>query len=958
MRAPNGERATVFVSYSHRDEKWLKRVQVHLKDLTRRGLIDLWDDEKIRAGDDWRKEIETALKSAKIAVLLISADFIASDFIVENELPPLLEAAEKRGLKILSLILSPSLYETIESISRYQSVNPPSKPFSSLRRNEQEKFLVKLSEDILRALENAAPTRGPIGQTGPRPLSNLPFPRNKFFTGREDALAHIHSSFSKGDCVQALNGLGGIGKTQTALEYAYRHQEEYNVVLWGNANSREALVTDFVKMAGLLGLLEKDAQDQNETVVAVKRWLENNSAWLLILDNADDIEMAEEFIPSNRPGHILLTSRAHATGEIVERNALKTMNPEDGAFFLLRRSKKIKKDDSLESAAPELRAQAEAISTMLDGLPLALDQAGAFIEENSSSIENYQSLYKSERQELLKRRGKLAKDHPSVAVTFSLAFKKVEENNQAAADLLRVCAFLEADSIPEEIFSEGAKELGEALGAIDENPLKLSDAFEEATRFSLLMRHPETCTLSLHPLVQVVLKNEMNDLDKRLWAERTVRAVSQAFPSIEYSNWSACGRLISHAQSFARVIEEYGFDFLEAAELLNQAGHYLVYRAQYGEAEPLLARALAIREKVLGAEDRIIATSVNGLAALYKHQGKYGEAEPLYVRALAICEKAFGPEHPNVATTLNNLAELYRNQGKYREAEPLYMDSLVIREKALSPGHPDVAQSLNNLALLYDSQGKYKEAEPLYVRALIIREKALGPEHPDVASSLNNLALLYHHQGKYGDAEPLYVRALAIREKALGPEHPDVASNLNNLAGLYYNQGNYGEAAQFYIDSLAILEKTLGPEHPNVANSLNNLAGLYGSQGKYGEAEPLLVRALGILEKAFGPKHPYVANSLNNLAALYSNQGKYEQSEPLLMRALPIWEKALGPEHPDIAICLDNLALLLQAKGQQAKAEELKARAFAIRKRVFQDKLKTSSRGARAKKRKKPRRRK
>ena len=241
-------------------------------------------------------------------------------------------------------------------------------------------------------------------------------------------------------------------------------------MLWASANTGETLVADYAAIAGLLDLPEKNAQDRGEAVAAVLRWLENNANWLLILDNADEIGIVDEFIPLCEAGHVLLTTRAHAMGAVGVGNELEKMTPEEGALFLLRRLRKLKKDEALESATAEIRAQAEALSTLVDGLPLALDQAASFIEEKPSSFEEYQTLYKSERKELLRRRGKLAKDHPSVAVTFSLAFQKVADDDPAAADLLRVCAFLEADSIPEEIFSEGAKELGEALSSIRQLP--------------------------------------------------------------------------------------------------------------------------------------------------------------------------------------------------------------------------------------------------------------------------------------------------------------------------------------------------------------------------------------------------------------------------------------------------------------------------------------------------------
>jgi tetratricopeptide (TPR) repeat protein len=716
MPIPEEVRKKVFVSYSHTDSEWLKRVQTHLKDLTRRGMVDLWDDTKIQSGSQWREEIRGALESAKVAVLLISADFIASDFIAEDELPPLLAAAEKDGVKILSLILSPSRYEKIESLSKYQSINPPSKPLIGLPKVEQEAYLVKLSDDVLRAAEEAQTT--PAGASGAvrSRIFNLPFSRNKFFTGRDDILKGIHKNFSEGENVQALSGIGGVGKTQTALQYAYQYQQAYRIVLWGNANSRETLVTDFVAMAGLLNLPEKEAQDQSEAVNAVKRWFGNNDGWLLILDNADELVMAREFIPSSETGRILLTTRAQNTKPIAARQAVEKMEPQEGALFLLLRLEEIKKDEQLESAPEGLRKQAEALSKAVDGLPLALDQAAAFIEETPSTLEEYQRLYQSERKELLSRRGKLAEDHPSVTVTFSLAFKKVVDDNPAAADLLRVCAFLEADSIPEEIFSEGAKELGEALGSAAESPLALTDAIGEAARFSLLRRHPEARTVSLHRLAQAVLRDEMDSDTRRMWAERAVRALDGVFPSAKYSTWYLCDRLIPHAQLLASLIDEYGFDFPEAARLMNRAGYYLKERAQYAEAEPLYQRALDIREKTLG------------------------------------------PEHPDTATSLNNLAGLYNSQGRYAEAEPLYQRALDITEKALGPEHPYTAMSLNNLAGLYDSQGRYAEAEPLLKRALDITEKALGPEHPSTITVLKNYAALLRKVSHEDEADELEAR--------------------------------------------------------------------------------------------------------------------------------------------------------------------------------------------------------
>ncbi len=829
---------------------------------------------------------------------------------------------------------SVSEYESATSSQTYsQNIDAPQeRPFAEKERGKE---LISYIDNALRAVTEVQSDPPEAGRSGRLGIFSLPFPRNKFFIGRDDILKDIHKNFKAGKMVQALSGIGGVGKTQIALEYAYRYQNNYQVVLWGNAHSRGSLVSDFLAMAGLLKLPEIHVQDQVETISAVKRWFENNDGWLLILDNADNLAIVREFIPSRETGHVLLTTRAQNTKPIAARQAVEGMGPQEGALFLLRRLRIIKKDESLESAPEEFRNQAEALSKAVDDLPLALDQAAAFIEETPSTLEEYQSRYQSERNELLKRRGRLAEDHPSVTVTFSLAFKKVADDNPAAADLLRVCAFLEADSIPEEIFSEGAKELGEASASAAESPLALTDAIGEAARFSLLRRHPEARMLSIHRLVQATLKDEMDENSRRVWAERAVRAVNKVFPTSEYSNWQACSRLIQHAQSLARSIDEFRFEFPEAARMLNQAGEYLNERAQYADAGPLFRRALAIREKVFGIEHASVASSLNNLAGLYYNLGKYAEAESIWNRALTITENAFGNEDMRVATLLNNLAELYTKQGRYVQAEPLYHQSLAIYRKTLGDEHPSVAVSFNNLAELYLQQGKYAEAEPLLKRALDIKEKLLGAEHPDAATSLNALAVLYYSRGRYAEAEPLSKRALDIREKAFGATHPEVANSLNNLAELYRKQGNYAEAESLDRRALDIREKALSADHPDVATSLNNLALSYSSKRMYAEAESLHRRALDIREKALGAKHPEVANSLENLGGLYFNQGKYAEAEPLLNRALDIREKALGPEHPYTSTTLNNLVELYRAQARYAEAESLCRQALAISEKAF-----------------------
>ncbi len=558
---------------------------------------------------------------------------------------------------------------------------------------------------------------------------NVPFRRNPLFTGRQDVLKKLHDQLPTGKAAaltqpQAIRGLGGIGKTQTAVEYAYRYRDDYQYIFWVRADKREELVTDFATIASPLNLPEKNAQDQTVIVQAVKRWLETHSGWLLILDNADYLEMASQFIPPGGKGHLLLTTRAQAMGHLAQSVEIEKMEPDEGAIFLLRRARIIAQEAPLDTASTTDQAKAREIVQAMDGLPLALDQAGAYIEETRSMLASYLDIYEKQKQrtELLRRRGGVDPDHPlPVASTWSLSFQKVEQANPAAADLLRLCALLSPDAIPEEIFTQGAPDLGQSLEPVATDQMKLDLAIGELLKYSLVHRNPDTKTLTIHRLVQAVLRDEMNEKMQRQWAERAVRAVNRVFPEVGYETWPRCKRYISHAQVCALLIDQWGLEFPEAARLLNEAGWYLKERGQYTEAEPFSQRALAIRERILGPEHNVVANSRANLGLLYVTQGKYAEAEPLLQRALEIDEQVLGREHSDVATDLNNLALLYQAQGKYAEA--LYQRALAIVEKALGREHPDVATYLENYAVLLRKTRRKDEAQKLEARAREIRAK-------------------------------------------------------------------------------------------------------------------------------------------------------------------------------------------------------------------------------------------
>lgn len=788
-----------------------------------------------------------------------------------------------------------------------------------------EQLLPASTDDEVEAEETAAP------------VWNVPYGRNAFFTGREELLSLIEESLGSGPTSScALCGLGGIGKTQSAVEYAYRSRERHGAVFWVRAASRETLIADYLAMAELLHLVGRQGQDQMLMVAMVKGWLTHHDGWLLILDNADDLALLSDFLPAGGKGHTLLTTRAQATGALARRLSVEKLDVDESMQLLLRRAGLLPPAAPLDSVPLDMLSTAQKIVQALDGLPLALDQAGAYIEETECSLPAYLRLYRQRRKDLLRRRGAVSPDYPhTVASTWSLAFQQVQAANPAAAELLHLCAFLDPDVIPEVILTEGAALLGPVLAPVAADPFNWNEAIQGLRRYSLVNRDAELEILNVHRLVQVVLRQQMEEREQRQWAERAVRLVERAFPKVSYETWPRCELCLPHALACAELIEEYGLAFRAAQRLLLHAGSYLLERSQYPAAEPLLVRALALCERTAGPEHHDTAIALDQLANLYNCQGRYTEAEPLLQRALAIGERALVPGHPETATILTDLGWLYRELGQYARAEPLLQRALAIRESGPGSEPHETAETLQTLAWMYQQWGRYREAEPLLVRALALCERTLGPDHPDTAETLSTLGWLYFFRGQYEQALRSFERALAIFKRTVGPDHPDTAEALKDVAFLYQLQGRYAEAEPLFHRALAIAKHVYGPHHPCVASFLADMGQSFLNQGRYAEAEPLLQRALAISEQANGPSHPETAICLNNLGRCAREQGQYTRAEALFHLALSIREQTLGPEHSYTAISRFHLGVLYRQQGRYAEAEPLFLHALAVYERTL-----------------------
>ncbi|HEY7419167.1 MAG TPA: FxSxx-COOH system tetratricopeptide repeat protein [Ktedonobacteraceae bacterium] len=749
-------------------------------------------------------------------------------------------------------------------------------------------------------------------------LWNVPYPRNPFFTGRDDILATLHKQLCQCHRLAltqslAVSGLGGIGKTQIALEYAYRYGSSYTAVFWLNAETLQTLLSSFYTLAQLLALPESKAEHDLTLVVhAVCRWLSLQKSWLLIFDNVEQLEILTPYLPSLHQGALLLTTRLQALGAIAQPIIVGPMEQAEGMLFLLQRSKVLHPDMPLSTVASADLQAAHNMVTQLGGLPLALDQAGAYIEEAGCEIARYSQLYQEHAPLLLKRRGRVGEDHPqSVDATVAFAVERVQAQAPAAVDLLRLCAFLCPENIPQELFVCKA---GSASGPkLSFDPLEWDEVLGVLRRYSLITRQAEEGLLSLHRLVQVVLKAQMDQASYRQWACQAIETVNRGFPAVELlTTWSQCQRVLPHALACATIIEEEQVISEAAGRLLHQIGAYLLEGAQYAQAESYLTRAYAQRVCLFGEQHPATAESLNYQAELAYYQGNYSQAEQLHLQALRIREQELGPQHPDIAISLNNLASAYWIQGKYRQAEPFYRRALQIREEVLGSEHLDTAEALQNLGSLLLDQERYDEAEPLYERSLKICQRVLGHDHLYLMTIWNGLGRLYRAQGRYAEARQIYLQAKVLGEQVHATQHPHYAMTLNNLGKLACIQQEWKQAEYWYRQALQIRESVLGPEKPRTVQTLHDLATLYDKQGQVERADEMYQQVLALREKILPPDHPDTAETLHRFAVLREAQGNVQQAIALYQRALSIREQVFGAQHPKTTGTRQRLSAALQ----------------------------------------------
>jgi tetratricopeptide (TPR) repeat protein len=422
----------------------------------------------------------------------------------------------------------------------------------------------------------------------------------------------------------------------------------------------------------------------------------------------------------------------------------------------------------------------DELAAVLGDLPLALEQAAAYLEQTRTSLREYLELFQERAGELLGL-GEPA-DYPhTVATTWTLSLWRLRAEAPAAEDLLAVCGFLAPDDIPRSLLVEHATVLPERLQQAVTDRLAYGRMLGALGRYGLVTVTKDS--LAVHRLVQAVIREGVNQQAKRQWARAAVRLVLAAFPddSHDVRGWPRCARLLPHALIATDHARTLAADPAATAGLLNEAGRYLWSRTELRQARQLLETALTMREDRYGPDHPDVAQSLNNLGNVLRELGELSAARTYLERALAIFEARLGPDSPRVGNSLSNLGFVLHDLGDLAAARDAHQRALAIRTTQLGSDHRDTAYSHNNLGAVLRDQGELSAARSHLERALTIFEARLGPDHPDVAMSLDNLGLVLAELGELPAARDAFARALASREARLGSDHPDTVNSMTNL---------------------------------------------------------------------------------------------------------------------------------------------------------------------------------
>jgi tetratricopeptide (TPR) repeat protein len=663
----------------------------------------------------------------------------------------------------------------------------------------------------------------------------VPFERNPRFTGRETLLAQLEDKlFAKDHTTRiAIAGLGGVGKTQLALELLFRIKEKHKTcpIIWIPATSAESLHQGYLEAARQLGIpgWEDDKKDVRKLV---QEHLSKESAgqWLLVFDNADDVNIwmavprpgpnteresrpgsgrLMDYLPRNKQGCIIFTTRDRTAAVKLAGNniiELEEMN-EDTAVQLLKSC--LTRPNLVENHHDTKMLLAE-----LTYLPLAIVQAAAYINEKGIVLADYLLLLEEKEEEIVDLLSEDFQDNwryhnvkNPVATTWLISFEQILENDPLAAEYLSFMACIGPKDIPQSLLPPGPSRKKEI------------DAIGTLTAYSFVSRRPADLALDLHRLVHLATRNWLRKEELLgLWMEKTITRLEEVFPDDDHENRSIWRMYLPHV----RQALESGMvskDEERTAALLWRYGKCLHSDGRWNEAEMAFSQIRAVEMRTLGVEHPDTLATTAWLASTYTNQGRLEEAEKLQVQVVEKNRTKLGADHPSTLISISNLAATYRHQGRWEEAEKLEVQVIETFKTKLGADHPSTLASMANLGVTYSMQGRQDKAEPLKKQVVETRKTKLGADHPSTLTSMANLASTYWNQGRLEEAEKLEVQVMETSKTKLGADHPNTLSSMHNLAFTLKAQGRDTEAIQLMTDCVQRRRHVLGAHNPHFLSS-------------------------------------------------------------------------------------------------------------------------------------------
>ncbi|OQE31002.1 hypothetical protein PENFLA_c002G04777 [Penicillium flavigenum] len=763
----------------------------------------------------------------------------------------------------------------------------------------------------------------------------VPFARNTKFVGRQKELTELERTISvqDGPTRVAITGLGGVGKTQIALEVAYRVRERDNEcsIFWVPCTSHAMIEQTFLTIAQVLGISGVKSADAKEQIRAYLS-SERGGRWLLIFDNADDAELwlagdrtdpaLEDFIPQSEQGRIIFTSRnMELAVDLAFSNiiAIPDIDPETAAQIL---EKSLARKELLND-----RTTMTALLKQLAYFPLAIVQASAYINKKRLGLSSYSALLKETEEEAVELLSEDFRDpgryrdiQNPVMTTWLISFNQIQQQDQLAADYLSFIACIDPRKVPQSLLpSHAAKQQADALGLLN--------------AYSFI--NSQDADISMHRLVHMASRNWLKT--NRLfsyWIRRVADQLKQVFPDDHHTNRQLWREYLPHALALVREKEFKEFQ-KDCIYLIWNIANCLARDGRFHEAEVLYSQLMQMNQVETGAEHSSTLAVMSDLALIYMYQGRWNEAEKLNTQVTERTKTVLGVEDPGTLVSMGNLAATYRNLGRWNEAEKLEMQVMEARKTVLGAEHHHTLFSMANLSITYQDQGRWNEAERLTMQVLQTRRRVLGAEHPDTLVSMGHLAQIYIHQGRRNEAEKLEVQVTEIFKMVLGPEHPDTLTSMANLAVTYGVQGRWNEAETLNMQVIKTRKTVLGAEHPHTLSSMANLAVTYRNQGRWDIAEKLQVQVMEVRKTVLGAEHPDTLTSMSELAAQYQNQGRWNEAEKLGLHVLETRKTVLGAEHPHTLSSMANLAVTYRNQGRWDVAEKLQVQVMEARKTVL-----------------------